>query len=471
MLVIGIMAGSCGKMDSTYYEFIKDGERVYAGRADSLKAFAGMNRVKLSWILAADPMITKCKVYWIEQGTRDSLEVAVNRTSNVDTVEVIIDGLPEDSYNFTVYTVDSEGNSSVASEVIGYVYGENYKSSLQHRVLRDVDLSPDGQVLTLDWYPIHDGVGTRLSYQDRDGQPRQLELPNEVESLVIDDMDITVPFTYQSRHLPEDAAIDTFANDPATVEIIPPVETLKTPHFEANHQYGYIRDEEQKLFDFASYPGFTVQLRMRTPPGLQRSTTLLGNKDWRSGGNPGWLMAPNGKKWRFNGGGGRRVDLNSSGPDLDDNRWHVLAMTVDHQTNQLRLFQDGALVGSTDVSGVTWTVNSINRLMLGDDITGEGRVRESGGSIFSLADIKVWNVAVDEAVMREMGASCVTDPVPEQYKDNLIGWWLGTTEGAALEDLSGQGNDMLLTEQARGNWMDHKVDFCNERIGTTFVVR
>lgn len=471
-IAILLIVSSCSKMDSTFYEFIKDGEKVYAGKPESLETFAGLNRVKLLWLLKTDPMITSCRVYWFKDGLLDSLDVSVERTDEVDTVEVIIDNLPEDSYNFIIYAYDSEGNSSVASEVIGYSYGENYQNSLHHRLIKDVDLSPDGKRLTLEWYPVLDAIGTQLKYQDLNGREQVLDLPNDVDELTMDDIDISIPFTYQSFYLPEEKAIDTFSNDPAIVEIIPPASQLATSHFEANYQYGEIMDGDKEVFDFTTYSGFTVQLRFKSD-GLQHGTAMITNKDWRSGNNPGWIISPNGSKWSFNCGGDRRIDLTSSGPDIDDGNWHVLAVTINKEINELQMFQDGVLVGSLDdISGLTWTTTSIKRLIVGDDLTGEGRVRVGNGSVFSLADIKIWDVALDESAMVEMGKSCDTDFAPEGYRENLIGWWLGLEgEGDSLEDLSGRGNHVQLTEQAANNWKNHTIDLCNEEIGTKFIIK
>src|SRR5690606_25770816 len=88
----------CSKMDDTYKDFIKDGERVYVGRVDSLEAKAGLNRVKLSWLAIADRQVVKATVFWNNRTSRK--DVPIQKTAGVDVVDVLITDLPEENYAF-----------------------------------------------------------------------------------------------------------------------------------------------------------------------------------------------------------------------------------------------------------------------------------------------------------------------------------------------------------------------------------
>ena len=48
-------------MDATYKEFIEEGPIVYIGKVDSLKAYAGRNRVMLEWQKLLDPRAKTAK--------------------------------------------------------------------------------------------------------------------------------------------------------------------------------------------------------------------------------------------------------------------------------------------------------------------------------------------------------------------------------------------------------------------------
>ena len=80
---------SCENMEDTYKEFVGDGETVYIGKADSIKARGGRNRLELSWLLLSDPKVSSFKVYWNNKG--DSIEGDLVKTENVDTVKLMMD--------------------------------------------------------------------------------------------------------------------------------------------------------------------------------------------------------------------------------------------------------------------------------------------------------------------------------------------------------------------------------------------
>src|SRR5690606_17809370 len=114
-----------------YKDFLKDGETSYTGKIDSLEVLSGRNRVNVKGLFISDPKISECRIYW--NSGSDSISVPVTRTQNVDTLDVIIDNLPENIYSFEVRTFDALGNKSVAVSKIGTVYGNRYQTSLYNR--------------------------------------------------------------------------------------------------------------------------------------------------------------------------------------------------------------------------------------------------------------------------------------------------------------------------------------------------
>jgi hypothetical protein len=126
---------------------------------------------------------------------------------------------------------------------------------------------------------------------------------------------------------------------------------------------------------------------------------FIGNKDWGSGGNKGWVIAsePDGMKWNLHddGGSGRR-DSPHVAPAIEDGSWHHIAVTF-QRTNVAKVYLDGALVnsanmapdagvavGSLDTDDLSWSVN------LGQDGTG---LYTDGGSAemdFLMDDLGAW---------------------------------------------------------------------------------
>lgn len=221
MLVLAVTASffsACSKMDATYEDFIKDGQIIYPGKADSIEVHSGRGRLHLSWLASNDPKVTNAKIYWNNQ--TDSLEVPIEgRASGQDTVVVSFDDLSEGSYVFEIYTFDSAGNRSVQTEVIGEVYGEAYESKLLSRPVDEVDF--DEGVLKLNWGAVPDttAIGSEIVYVDENENEQVLFVP---ESSVITEIDqYAVPGTFKHRtlYMPHITALDTFYSNYASHHI------------------------------------------------------------------------------------------------------------------------------------------------------------------------------------------------------------------------------------------------------------
>src|SRR5215217_4616411 len=121
-----VLTGSliaCSKMTDSYDNFIEGGEIYYPGKAQSLTAYPGYNRITLSWLLVSDPKITRTTVYWNNKS--DSVVIPVKRSGGVDTIRTTIAPISEGTYTFEVYTYDAKGNRSVKVDLISNVYGYN----------------------------------------------------------------------------------------------------------------------------------------------------------------------------------------------------------------------------------------------------------------------------------------------------------------------------------------------------------
>lgn len=196
---------ACSKMNGTYEKFLKSGVIIYPGKADSLTAHSGNGRIELLWMLS-DPKVTECRVYW-NQGN-DSLNVPIKKVSGIDTIKVIINNLKEGTYSFTVYSYDNKGHTSVGSEAIGTVYGEQYSNVLVNRFIKNMKVV-NGQ-LVIAWSIPDDGtIGEEISYKDKEGKSRKMFVP-VTDSAKIKNMKPGDSFQYRTLYLPDSTAIDTF---------------------------------------------------------------------------------------------------------------------------------------------------------------------------------------------------------------------------------------------------------------------
>ncbi len=208
---------SCDGMDAPYADFIKDGPIVYIGKADSLKAFSGKERVKLAWQMRNDPRGVKAKIFWRDR--TESEEITLDRSKK--EFEYIINDLDESTYVFEVVIYDKYGNSSLAAEVTAEVYGEVYESYLYPRScykysgkLVYIDKTLNKWVVTLNAIRDNTMINTEVVYVDKNGNEQTVSWSEKSQkSLVLEDYVEGNMVKYRSCFSPQENAIDDFWTD------------------------------------------------------------------------------------------------------------------------------------------------------------------------------------------------------------------------------------------------------------------
>lgn len=203
-LFIGILV-SCDGMDATYKEFIEDGPIVYIGKVDSLKAYAGRDRVMLEWQKLLDPRAKTAKIFW-ENRTKS---IDVSLTDNSKITQFVVDDLAEGTYVFEVCTYDTYGNSSIMSEVPCVVYGDIYERLLFNTKVKSA-VFEDGE-LTVTFAASLESTffGSEITYMNSENVSKTVILKAPETVIKIDDFNSS-HFTYRSVYLPEKTAIDYF---------------------------------------------------------------------------------------------------------------------------------------------------------------------------------------------------------------------------------------------------------------------
>lgn len=216
LFAVVLTAGSCGRMDDTYVQFLEGGEKIYVAKADSLKLKSGRNRVELSWLLLSDPKVKKYKIYWNQR--RDSLENTISKSDDVDTLRVIINNLPEGNQTFQIFTYDDSGNSSVKAEISGRVYGSLYEKSLLNATISKVlRKSNDLKII----WNVNQPAGlsvTEIKYLDMTNNHRLILNKNFKDTTTLAQFPLKGNFEFRSGFLPDSLAIDTFYVDFAEVK-------------------------------------------------------------------------------------------------------------------------------------------------------------------------------------------------------------------------------------------------------------
>ncbi|HEX7844933.1 MAG TPA: DUF4998 domain-containing protein [Chitinophagaceae bacterium] len=207
LLMIAVAFVACSKMEDTYKEFVQNGEIIYTGRVDSVKSYPGKNRTALTMLLLSDPKISKVKVFW--NNKTDSAVKDVVRTTGVDTVKFMLTNMTEGTYAFEIYTYDNQGHSSIKTDAIGIVYGQNYINSLFNRPLRSMTYA--ASKATLKWYgPSAQTIGQQINYTDSLNVAQSIFVPKADTMTVLSNFKKLGTFQYRTLYLPEVNAIDTF---------------------------------------------------------------------------------------------------------------------------------------------------------------------------------------------------------------------------------------------------------------------
>jgi len=193
-------------MDATYKDLVKPNGINYIGRADSVKTYSGRNRIKITWIKGTDPKINQACIYWNNKA--DSIMVPIGEYKTNDTISVIIDGLPESSYTFYIYTLDTQGNTSIRVDAMGNSYGEAYESAL---LIRPIETAvPMDQDAVITWFSADKTeIGAELLYKDISNNEHQIYIPTDSMVTTLKNVKAGT-IRYRSLFRPDTLCLDTF---------------------------------------------------------------------------------------------------------------------------------------------------------------------------------------------------------------------------------------------------------------------
>lgn len=215
ILMAGYFVSSCTKMDN-YKKYIQGGPIRYTGKVDSIIVHPGYKRIKLTMILGSDPSVTGAKVYW--SNNTDSANIT--RKPGQDTLNVFIDSLQERTYDFSVYTYDDKGHTSVVSYASGAAYGDGYNASIINRSITSFNQSPEGGSMIFTWGTANQGgIGTILIYSDSLGNKQQIIVPPTEMQTELSGYKPNSKLLYKTLYLPDSTAIDTLSIDYSSVEL------------------------------------------------------------------------------------------------------------------------------------------------------------------------------------------------------------------------------------------------------------
>lgn len=212
ILLLILFGTSCENFMDIHKEYIKDGEIIYAPKADSIQFIAGKGRVMFAFWLENSPNVKTVDLYW--NARKDSVIIPVSPTSGLDSFYVTIPDLPEGAYTFDVKTTDNFGHPSLYLTAFGNSYGDFYQSSLANRRVKSVELTEDAKDGIINWFSALDGmIWTDIRYTMKDGKTNTVRINSKSQSIICPNLKPGSKFEYSSAFIPEELSIDTFTVD------------------------------------------------------------------------------------------------------------------------------------------------------------------------------------------------------------------------------------------------------------------
>lgn len=210
LLCIAMTAFSCSKWDD-FKKYTANGEIIYPGKLDSVKAFSGKNRVRIAGRLNADPKISGVKIFWNKNA--DSLMYEIKRGVTGNMFEQTFP-MPESVTTFTVHTFDIDGNKSIPVYVVGKSFGDAYRRSIANRFITSVTYTSANDSTTINWdAALATAVSTEVLYpKNPSGAIVTVDVPAKVVKTGLSGFDFQkAKFTYRTFYRPDSTCIDTFA--------------------------------------------------------------------------------------------------------------------------------------------------------------------------------------------------------------------------------------------------------------------
>lgn len=215
---------SCSGMLDNIQPYLDEGETIYVGKLDSLKAFSGKNRIKIKGKMMYGVNQIKCVINYRNPITlqAESQEFPIERQEPREEFEFILENLTEGQYDFSVITYDPKNNQSIPTEISAYAYGEQYQQSLINRIIRNISpeqiLDEKNQtkwIAKIDWNISRgDGIiGCNIEYEQENGNLKSIYIPVEEITTELDNFKAGGKLRYNTEYMPEETSLDKFITE------------------------------------------------------------------------------------------------------------------------------------------------------------------------------------------------------------------------------------------------------------------
>lgn len=248
-LCAALAAAACGDAYEAHEQYLKMGEKTYLGKVRDLEARGGFKRAQLKWWLSADPRVGEVVIAW-EGG---EVVVPVPEGRNVaDSMTHTID-LDEDRYTFAVKTRSAEGSESLVSTASCEVYGDTYRASLTPQTAAaSIDYR---SVIYFAWAQVDGCLLTTMSYVDKEGERKTLEVAPGTASTIFTDVEPGAAYTLKSVFEPGENAFENVETDLVEMRFpaMPAFFEFVGSYFDSSVKSGLADTIDRSGWDIASF--------------------------------------------------------------------------------------------------------------------------------------------------------------------------------------------------------------------------
>lgn len=203
-----IVLCSCSGMYDNINIYYDEGETNYIAKPDSISTNAGINRVKITWMVSTDPRIENLKVTWDDGAKEATIPIDFTLLDENRYYTTILEGVEEGDHIFKLYHTGN-GDISIPMEAEATSYGAQYQSNLTPRPIRSVALV-DGKA-TITWRTLVENCDVEITYTNNSGATTKMSAAPSELTTVLEDAKYGTTFTYVSTYLPEEGSIDVFS--------------------------------------------------------------------------------------------------------------------------------------------------------------------------------------------------------------------------------------------------------------------
>lgn len=214
---------------------------------------------------------------------------------------------------------------------------------------------------------------------------------------------------------------------------------------------------KSNLYNFGTTGEYTVEFKLKVQAFGTLNAPIFFKTSSPANSTTGWWIIHNGSNgtWRL-GGLASAAIATPIAKAMETNRWYTIGFKIYFvgTVRYVQLYQDGDPVGSpTVITGRS--VNNSEPLVAGYR-SGYGNTAKQ-----FIADIRIFNVAVPDATIKDYSCQVALDAT-HPYYNNLIGYWPALDgTGTLIKDQSKSKNDFVF--QKSNQWVtfeDYDSKFC-----------